>query len=140
MPPRPHRHNGRPGRPRRTPESDRSNPGRCESGSVFEQGAGFGGGFAPEVVIGAGGAEQAISGGRAEREQGRSHRVGEGEMAMAFELGDEHRQKRDKTLGADGVGGQPGNDERLLDGRRERVGTARDSCGWVRSRIAYFRA
>jgi hypothetical protein len=69
------------------------------------------------MVIGAGGTEQTISGGRAEREQGGPHRVGEVEMAMAFELRDKDWQKRHETLGADAIGGQLGNDERLLDGR-----------------------
>ncbi len=36
---------------------------------------------------------------------------------MDGELRDKHGQKRDEALGADGVGGQPGNDQRLLDGR-----------------------
>src|SRR6478672_4267752 len=62
-------------------------------------------------------AEDAVGSSRTDGEQLGANLVGQVKMAVALKAGDQLREKGDKTLGTDEVGGSPGGGEGLLNGR-----------------------
>jgi len=60
------------------------------------------------------GAQDAIGGRRTEREELRTHRISQREMAMAFECRHQLGQKGHEALGADAIGRRPRDNQRVL--------------------------
>src|SRR5687768_9881017 len=78
--------------------------------------------------------EEPVGGGRAEREELDTNLVGEGEVTMLLEEGDELGEKGHQALGADKVGGSPGDFESSLDGGSISRSAGPPNGGWRRER------